>query len=213
MTRPICTTFMGGLDDGPWLPGHKPRKRPKNCAPSARESLGDPSKQESEKDHAMTPELRKAATTVANAARRALADTAVSAIHAVALQDAVDGFDAALMADLDAPAPERFTRLPDEKLVAILMEEVQKVMDEIDGRGADAPMMVIAGVRAMKRIALYCDHLRGVMKMLADNVDLESLVYKARDQEQLGWDGPKVKAVGLAVAEVLAEVKADKTDG
>lgn len=26
--RPLCTTFMGGLDDGPWLPGHgRARKR------------------------------------------------------------------------------------------------------------------------------------------------------------------------------------------
>lgn len=27
--RPVCFTFMGGLDDGPWLPGKGPRKRPK----------------------------------------------------------------------------------------------------------------------------------------------------------------------------------------
>lgn len=26
---PICETFMRGLDDGPWLPGCKPRKRVK----------------------------------------------------------------------------------------------------------------------------------------------------------------------------------------
>lgn len=34
MTRPICFTFMGGLDDGPWLPGHAPRRRPKRKRPS-----------------------------------------------------------------------------------------------------------------------------------------------------------------------------------
>lgn len=28
----ICASFMTGLDDGPWLPGHKPRKRPKRKA-------------------------------------------------------------------------------------------------------------------------------------------------------------------------------------
>ncbi len=31
---PICTSFMGGLDDGPWLPGHAPRRRPKRKRPS-----------------------------------------------------------------------------------------------------------------------------------------------------------------------------------
>lgn len=25
----ICTSFMTGLDEGPWLPGRAPRKRPK----------------------------------------------------------------------------------------------------------------------------------------------------------------------------------------
>lgn len=26
-TRPLCVTFMGGLDDGPWLKGHGARAR------------------------------------------------------------------------------------------------------------------------------------------------------------------------------------------
>lgn len=34
MTTSICTTFMGGLDNGPWLPGCGPRRRPKRKRPS-----------------------------------------------------------------------------------------------------------------------------------------------------------------------------------
>lgn len=34
MPRPIRFTFMGGLDDGPWLPGCAPRRRPKRKRPS-----------------------------------------------------------------------------------------------------------------------------------------------------------------------------------
>jgi hypothetical protein len=158
-------------------------------------------------------------TDLAEAARKLLADLSANhrpggggaTKHERALQAALDVFRAQQRLRIDFSA----SRLPDEKLKEIFGEELfrcgfgapyidflfnhRAVSDHTPANTARA------GLAAMRRIADYADHLRGLIVQLAANADLEALIYTVRDQELQGWDGPKVKAAGEAIAGMLAE--------
>lgn len=110
--------------------------------------------------------------------------------------------------------PEKFTRLTDEKLASVYSEELHGCLAESFKPVAEMPELAEqAALQALRRIARYADHLRGLMKKLADSADLEALVYHVRDSEQQGWEGPRVAAVGEAVASIKDELKAGPDDG
>ena len=120
---------------------------------------------------------------------------------------ALDDFDAQQVLTIQIRS-----RLSDERLREIMEEEVDEAERKVgrfeDGFGG----IVDAGVKAMRRIADYADHLCKLMVGLEKNCDLTALVYEAREQEGLGWEGPKVKLVGQIISGIIAEAQACKPE-
>lgn len=71
---------------------------------------------------------------------------------------------------------------------------------------------VAAYMGAATRVANYAEHLVKMMVMLCDNFDIGDAIYKVRESEGLGWEGPKVKAYGQACGAILGEVEACRVD-
>lgn len=145
-------------------------------------------------------------TNLANAARRLCDARAGEGFDTLEheLAKALDDYDAQELLKIDVR-----NRLSDRQLAEIFTEEYVKVVAQEPS--AEAQEFVDQAVlQAMRRIADYAEYLLRMICLLQANADLEGLLYKVRDQEQLGWEGPKVKAAGEAIAAMLAEAKVSR---
>lgn len=141
-------------------------------------------------------------TNLANAARRLCAARAGEGFdtleHSLAI--ALDDYDAQEILKIDLRS-----RVTDVQLADIWKEEFAGVTKEAPEESL-AERIDQATMQAMRRIANYADHLRGLILLLGANSDLTDLLYKVREDEGQGWEGPKVKAAGEAIAGMLAEI-------
>lgn len=144
-------------------------------------------------------------TNLANAARRLLADHQDDGFDTVEheLEVALDEFDAQEILKIDIRS-----RVSDRQLAEYFTEEAVKIGKEIGATAVQvSDVAEQAALQAMRRIANYADEMHRLIILLAQNVSLEDLVYKVRDTEGLGWDGPKVKGAGEAIAGMLGEYR------
>lgn len=162
--------------------------------------------------------MRKAETDLADATRQLLKVLGKNTCHLSPEGGAACIGVVSALADFAAQEQDRKdfrSRLTDEKLDAILQEEYRRVGSTIDWalHLKHEARVIDAAMGGMRRVADYADHLRGMIVKLMANADPMAIIYQVREAEQEGWDGPKVKAVGEAVAEMEAEAKAGPADG